>query len=111
LIGNYTSITKAIFLTWYNIPFLFELRTILDWTFTPTSIDVFQSITLAQIQSDMFTAKCLNKPYMAHPLGAKQQWYNKIGFGVTLMLFVLALIAGPMVLFSKLNPLLEANPV
>jgi len=59
----------------------------------------------------MFIAKCYNKPYMAHPLGAKQQWFNKIGFGVTLMLFVLTLIAGPMVLFSKLNPLLEANPV
>jgi len=41
MLGNYNSVTKGIFQGWYYIPFLFELRTIIDWTFTETSLDVF----------------------------------------------------------------------
>lgn len=41
LLGNYSVVSKLIFETWYYIPFLFELKTILDWTFNETALDVF----------------------------------------------------------------------
>lgn len=41
LLGNYDVVSKLIFETWYYIPFLFELRTIIDWTFNTTTLDVF----------------------------------------------------------------------
>lgn len=51
-------LAKYLFLGYYNIPFLFEMRAIIDWTFAKTSLDVYQWIKLAQIQSDLYKAKC-----------------------------------------------------
>jgi len=104
-------VSKAVYETWYYIPFLFELRTIIDWTFTSTALDVFQSIKLAQAQSDLYIAKCYNKPYMAKELGSEIKWYMKGLIGVTLTLFILLLIGGPILLFSTFNPVSNLNPV
>ena len=41
MIGSYSPLSKTIFYCWYYIPFMFELRTIIDWTFTKTALDVF----------------------------------------------------------------------
>lgn len=41
MIGSYGTVSKTIFYVWYYIPFLFELRTIIDWTFNKTALDVF----------------------------------------------------------------------
>jgi len=40
-------VSKLVFETWYYIPFMIELRTIIDWTFTKTALDVFEAIKLA----------------------------------------------------------------
>lgn len=109
--GEYNSVSKIIYETWYYIPFLFELRTIIDWTFTSTALDVFQSIKLAQAQSDLYIAKCYNKPYMEKELGSEIKWYMKALIGVTLTAFILLLIGGPILLFSTFNPVSTLNPV
>jgi len=70
-----------------------------------TALDVFQSIMLAQIQANLFISKCYNKAYLLHPLGDRRQWYLKVAIGGSLMFFVLILIAGPMILFSSINPI------
>ncbi len=90
---------------------MFELRSIIDWTFTSTALDVFQSIKLAQAQSDLYIAKCENKPYMAKELGSEIKWYLKVLIGVTLTLFILLLIGGPILLFSTFNPVSNLNNV
>ncbi len=41
MMGSYTSVSSTIFTAWYYTPFLFELRTIIDWTFTKTALNVF----------------------------------------------------------------------
>lgn len=46
-----------------------------------------------------------------HELGAKQPILKKIAIGFSLMFFILACIAGPMLLFSTLNPVTQPNPV
>lgn len=111
MLGRFDPVSKLTYYSWYYTPFLFELRTIIDWTFTSTSLDVFQSISLAQIQSDLYIAKCYNKPYMEKPLGEKIGMLLKVVVGFSLMLFIIALIAGPMLLFSSINPVGQANPV
>ena len=110
-VDHYDALHKTVYYVWYYIPFLFELRTIIDWTFTKTSLDVFQSIELAKVQSDLYIAKCYNRPYMTHKLGEKVTWFEKIAFGLSLMLFILFLIAGPMLLFSTINPISNSNLV
>lgn len=59
----------------------------------------------------MYIAKCYNKPYMAKELGSEIKWYMKGLIGVTLTLFILLLIGGPILLFSTFNPVSKTNPV
>jgi hypothetical protein len=42
-------VSKTIFTVWYYIPFLFELRSVIDWTFSETALDIFQWLKLAQV--------------------------------------------------------------
>jgi hypothetical protein len=72
---------------------------------------VFQAISLAQIQANMYVAKSFNRPYMARPLGTKIQLWEKIASGCTFTLFIITLIVGPMLLFSTFNPISRSNLV
>lgn len=93
------------FRVFMGMPFIFELRSIIDWTFTGTSLDVFQWIKLAQIQADMYIAKCYNKPYMEKPTGEKIPHVTKGALGCLLTFGVIMLIFGPLLLFSNINPI------
>ena len=48
---------------------------------------------------------------MAKELGSEIKWYMKVLIGVTLTLFILLLIGGPILLFSTFNPVSNVNPV
>jgi len=104
-------INKIGFLVFQNIPFLWELRIIIDWTFTKTAIDLFQWFKFEQLYANFFLAKCLNKVYLAHPRGEKQSFIMKIIFGATFMIGIIVIIAGPLLLFSTVNPIASPNPV
>lgn len=41
MMGQYNSVNKLIFNVFMQIPFIFELRVFIDWTYTKTSLDVF----------------------------------------------------------------------
>lgn len=41
MMGRYHWLNKAIFMVFLYTPFIFELRTFIDWSFTATSLDVF----------------------------------------------------------------------
>jgi hypothetical protein len=53
----------------------------------------------------MYVAKCFNKPYRTKPLGEKSKLWEKILIGFGLTMLVIAMIAGPLLLFSSINPL------
>ena len=69
LVDSFDPISSYVYRGYLAIPFIFELRSIIDWTFTATALDVFQWIKLAQIQANMYVAKCVNKDYMSRKLG------------------------------------------
>jgi hypothetical protein len=46
MMNNFHYMYKYIFLIFYYIPFVFELRCFIDWTYTKTSLDVYQWIKL-----------------------------------------------------------------
>lgn len=54
---------------YYNLPFLVELKTTLDWCFTKTTLDIFQWLELAEINNQMFNAKMGNQSYYQKKLG------------------------------------------
>lgn len=108
---RFDSISKAIYEGWLAAPFLFELRSIIDWTFTYTSLSVYQWLKIAQVQSDMYIAKCYNRGYMAHKLGEPQGAVSKCLNGFTLMTICIGLLALPWLLFSSFDPGAVANLV
>lgn len=110
LVDQYNVYSSSIYRAYLAIPFIFELRSIIDWTFTKTALSVFQWIKLAQVQADMYVAKCVNKDYMRHKLGKARPFWEKLTIGCTLTIFVLTLIVGPIILFSSLNPVAATDP-
>ena len=94
-----------------QIPFLFELKNFIDWTFTKTSLDLWKWLKLEEIISLLFINKCLAKGEMAHKVGTKTPVYMKIFMGSTTFFIVIIIIFGPLVLFSYLNPLSLVNKV
>lgn len=102
---SFNPVSGVIYRAYLGVPFIFELRTLIDWTFTTTALDAFQWIKLAQIQNNMFVAKCVNKDYMERPLGKKVRKWEKITIGCGLVFFIVLMIIGPIILFSSLNPI------
>ena len=111
LVNNFNSVASVVYRGYLAIPFIFELRSIIDWTFTTTALDVFQWIKLSQIQANLYVAKCVNRYYFEKKLGEPSKKYEKIGIGFPMMLGVLLLIVGPIVLFSTINPIKTADRI
>ena len=106
---NSTPINRIGFQTFRAVPFLLELKIFSDWSFTRTSLDVFQWIKFDSIYGDLFVAKCINKGYVAHKLGDPISKFIKFLVGFLGTLGLVAIIAGPMLLFSTLNPISQDN--
>lgn len=111
VMGSYSPINKGIFQGFLALPFMFELKIFSDWTFTKTALDIFQWIKFETIYGNLFIAKCANKGYIAHPLGKKAPFHMKLLLGFGGLVGLIVVIAGPLLLFSTLNPLAESNPV
>jgi hypothetical protein len=111
MMHDYNRVNSYSFRGFMAIPFLFELKTFADWTFTKTSLDVFQWFNLSNTHSELFIAKCVNKGYREHKVGETIPVYIKFLIGLLGMIGIIALIAGPLLLFSTFNPISQLNPV
>ena len=105
------SFYNIIYKCYIQIPFLFELKNFIDWTFTKTSLDLWKWLKLEEIISLLFINKCLAKGEMDHKVGKKTPVYMKMLMGSTTFFIVIIIIFGPLVLFSYLNPLSLVNKV
>ena len=94
-----------------NIPFLYELKNIIDWTFTTTSLDLWKWLKLEEIISLLYTNKCFAKGNMKRRIGTKIPVIMKILMGGSIFFGVLLIVFGPIFLFSSLNPTNEVRPV
>ena len=54
-----------------NIPFLYELKNFIDWTFTTTSLDLWKWLKLEEIISLFYINKCLVKWNMGRRIDTK----------------------------------------
>ena len=94
-----------------QIPFLFELKNFIDWTFTSTALDLWKWLKVEEIISLLFINKCLAKGNMTRRVGTVTPTHLKILMGGTTYLIVIMLIFGPLILFSSLNPINIVNSV
>ena len=94
-----------------GLPFFFELRTMVDWSFTKTSLDMFQWFKFEEIYSQLYISKVLLRGYYSRPRGEPIGVCEKFCIGVCGLFLTLVLILGPLIIFSSLNPIVEDNLV
>jgi hypothetical protein len=94
-----------------GLPFMVELRALLDFTFSKTSLDIFQFWQLWQYNYELFCAKNSNISYTRRIIGTKAWWLDKIIFGWLLGGIILFLLVGPLYLFSDSGGFIAPNPV
>lgn len=99
------------FQAYMGLPFFFELRTMVDWSFTKTSLDMFQWFKFEEIYSQLYISKVLLRGYYSRPRGQPIAVCEKFCMGVCGLFLTLLLILGPLIIFSSLNPIVESNLV
>ena len=93
------------------IPFVFELRTILDWMCTRSSLDLDETFKLEDIYTRLYLVQCALISRKEHKRGDSRPWDEKLLNGVLLFSLLLLIIFAPLLLFSSANPVTVANPV
>lgn len=91
------------------IPFAAELRCLLDFAFSKTSLDIFQYWQLFNYHIEMYIAKCGNSSYVEKVFGAPVLFEDYI-LGYAVLVLLLAILIGPIVFFSE-YAFIQANPV
>ncbi|OMO99081.1 Piezo family [Corchorus olitorius] len=94
------------------LPFLYELRCVLDWSCTTTSLTMYDWLKLEDIHGSLFLVKCdaeLNRA--KHQQGQKQTKKTKFCNGICLFFILICVIWAPMLMYSSGNPTNIANPI
>ena len=101
------------FMTYLAIPFMYELRVLLDYACTDSALDLFDWLTLENISRDLFRINVRNNTYRRyHPFGHPQPWWKKtIVQGGGLFFLLISFILVPFFIFSTSNPQVGVNPV
>ena len=96
------------------IPFMFEIRAVLDWWCIPTSLDFYEWFKVADLQATLF-----KNAYLRHAERGNDEryvgqiqpgWYKHLAGGLV-FLALLAVIWGPLLIFSSASPVLASNEV
>lgn len=111
LMKSTSRLSKIAFQFYRGIPFLFEIRTLVDWVCTLTALDLYQWFKFENLYAQLYINQCNSKVYQARVRGSKIGSYSKLGMGCCTLLFILGMILAPLILFSSLNPIVESNRV
>nr|CAI5853648.1 unnamed protein product [Callosobruchus analis] len=93
------------------VPFLFELRTCMDWMWTETSMTVFDWIKMEDIFAHIFLLKCQRhaEDEFPQPRGEKKNPLPKYLMGGAMLAVIIGIIWFPLVFFSLGNAVGETN--
>jgi hypothetical protein len=100
-----------LFKTYKAIPFLYELKLTIDWSITPTSLDIFKWIKFESVYDLLFMTHCTMKQEKSREIGEKIGLLEKLSFGGIGFSLILLILIGPLILFSTLNPQNSNNNV
>ncbi|CAG2248324.1 FAM38 [Mytilus edulis] len=103
------SCTKGRFLA---IPFLLELRVLMDWIWTDTTMAIGSWLQMEDIYANVYQLKCwrdIERNYPT-PRGFKKKSLIKYGVGGLLLILIIFIIWFPLVIFSFANTVFKVNP-
>uniref|UniRef100_A0A8R1EBV4 Piezo-type mechanosensitive ion channel component n=1 Tax=Caenorhabditis japonica TaxID=281687 RepID=A0A8R1EBV4_CAEJA len=105
LTHSYGMSNMIAFKVFMNIPFLFELRTAIDWTWTDTSMPLFDFFNMENFYAHIFNIKCARQFEAAYPAprGVAKGKLVKYMMGFPIIIGVVVFIFSPLLLWSLLN--------
>ena len=106
-----TSIHSGIYSGFKAIPFLYEIKLAIDWTFTRTSLDIFQWNKFESVYDTIYLTLCAMKYVNKRPVGTQITKIQKTFMGGSLFVGLLLIILVPLLIFSNLNPSNEFNNI
>ncbi|KAK6915539.1 Piezo non-specific cation channel, R-Ras-binding domain [Dillenia turbinata] len=112
LTSSITQVNFMGFRIYRALPFLYELRCVLDWSCTTTSLTMYDWLKLEDIHASLFLVKCdVNLNRAEHQQGQKQTAMTKFCNGICLFFILICVIWAPMLMYSSGNPTNIANPI
>ena len=106
-----TTIHSGIFSGYKAIPFLYEIKLAIDWTFTKTSLDLFQWNKFESVYDTIYITLCSMRYVNKRPVGTKINKFQKIFMGGSMFVGLLLVILVPLLIFSNLNPSNDFNNI
>ncbi|KQS44473.1 uncharacterized protein Dere_GG26770 [Drosophila erecta] len=107
ILGNvftkgYSLVNYIAFKIYLEIPFLYILRTMLDWVCIDTTLTVMEWIKMEDIFQSVFIVRCYRQMDTDFPVlrGEPKALYSKLLIGGTIILILIALIWSPLFLFA-----------
>lgn len=94
-----------------STPFLFELRTLMDWIWTDSSMPLFEWLKMEDIFANVYELKCsrqMEKDFPS-PRGHAKSSFTKYLMGGGFLCAIVALVWGPLALFALGNTVGEPN--
>ncbi|CBZ38788.1 hypothetical transmembrane protein [Leishmania donovani] len=105
------SLLSYSFTVYRSLPFLWELRTLVDWTVLRTSLSLQEYLTVEDIY--VYVYQCRDRYLEKHrnneKLGDAVAPLSKWAFGVSRLALVLLALLGPLLYYSTYNPSTVAN--
>ncbi|GJD05670.1 Piezo-type mechanosensitive ion channel component [Galdieria sulphuraria] len=113
LLRRFSAWGMFFFNLYYMTPFLYELRTILDWTMIPTSMECFDWMKYSDIWISLYRNKAMNnnRAWQKRWLGKKRIASVKFWLGAMLVLLLSFLLWIPFIVFSAINPFEAYQPI
>ncbi|KAG1661156.1 hypothetical protein FOA52_002531 [Chlamydomonas sp. UWO 241] len=93
------------------VPFLFEMRMLLDWTCTATVLDWQEWLKLEDVRANLFVAAVRRRMRESRRLGQKVPAYVKFLQGVLLLALLLVVLWLPLLVFSSGAPTYQTPTV
>lgn len=111
LCKGYNYVNMFLFKGFMLVPFLFELRTVMDWMWTDTSMTIFDWIKMEDIFAHIFQLKCARHAESEYPQprGQSKPHLIKYIMGGAILGIIVAIIWFPLVFFSLGNAVGEPN--
>ena len=95
----------------YSLPYAVEVRCLLDFTFSKTSLDIFQFWQTFVYHVELYVSKNGNVSYTRRILGTRTPIMDKCIFGWIMTLVIMGVLVGPFYLFSDYGGFIQPNPV
>ncbi|VDM16676.1 unnamed protein product [Hydatigera taeniaeformis] len=111
LTKNYNYINLVLFKAYLIMPFLYEVRSVMDWMWTDSPLSLYHWMELEDIYAKVFVMKCWRRSEIEYPtpLGRKRSICVKYTVGLLILLFAFLCFWGPLVVASFIDTTFAIN--